>query len=213
MIIEILISILCIKLFNFNYGLSILFFLLGLFKENCKLKLSYILLSCINLFFGLKYIIFFILCSLLIFLIYIYDFEIKTIKCNDSINEIYELTNLVLYIPISIVYDNCMYFYNFIKTTNILNNKLCNYLKEKYNLINNIYNNKKILETTIDINKIESMNDNEFNSYCSELFDMKNLLNMTNNIRLSIGKNIITEKEINNELQKYKLENIFSLKL
>jgi hypothetical protein len=141
--------------------------------------------------------------------------------------EFYNFINTIISIPFYILFDNVSLLIQEIGLTKyIQNNKYYKKLKESYSLMNDIKNFDKMenfdkLEKEFKINmpKLPDMSalensfnncsDDELDELLDEMLNPKKIMNMTNNMRETIGKKPLSQDEYKNKINN--LENLFGM--
>jgi hypothetical protein len=197
---EILTAILFGYFIDINIGILIGSFINLIFNENTYKSLFMIFNIFIYLLFGWQYIVFiklYIIISLLIFLQG--DIFLRSIKLNfirNKLKDYYDFGSNLIFVPLSIIYDNILHVINLSGILDII-------VKNKYYV--KYTNLKKKIFNNLFFNSDEFLNDN-FDETFDNIFNENKFIDMTNNMRTTIGKNPITLDEINTKINNLNLD-------
>ena len=199
-IIEIITSIATGYIFNYDIGIITFFTLKSIFSNNYKISLFMLLNLFVYLFFGLSYILFTKLYLLAIISIFFYDNIIKNKKNNNisklksiysKIIDFYNLVNIMLSLPIYIIYDNINYLLeHYGYRQKILNNRLVNKFNKKYILMTNLSNSE--MSNFDNFNNFDNCENKEFDKLLNVMVNPDKFFDMANDMRESIGKKRLT---------------------
>jgi len=206
-IIEIISASIAGYIFNYDIGIITFFILKSIFSNNYKISLFMLLNLSVYLFFGLSYILFTKLYILAIISIFFYDnirdfitdnkknkkniYITKLKSIYNKIIDFYNLINIMVSLPVYIIYDNisCLLDYYGYRQK-ILNNKLVNKFNKKYILIKNLSDS--------DMNNYENK---EFDKLLNIMVSPDKFFDTCNDMRESIGKKRLTNMRFSNLME------------
>ncbi len=223
---EILISIYIGYLFNYNIGITTYLFLKGIFCNNYKISLFMLLNLFVYMYFGPMYILFTKLYLISTAGIFFHENNMKKISIKDvdeskfkniymKILNMYEVFNILLSIPLYIIYDN---LYNLLESygywKKICDNNLVNKINKNYTVFNEIieYENNTNNDNLFELNKlnkldnidnIDNYKDEELDEILNNFFNPKNFMFMANDMRENIGKTKLSDTEIEDKMKEF----------
>jgi hypothetical protein len=209
-IIEIISASIAGYIFNYDIGIITFFILKSIFSNNYKISLFMLLNLSVYLFFGLSYILFTKLYLFAIISIFFYDnirdFITDNKKNNKKNNisklksiynkiiDFYNLINIMVSLPVYIIYDNisCLLDYYGYRQK-ILNNKLVNKFNKKYILIKNLSNS--------EMSNLDNYENKEFDKLLNIMVSPDKFFDTCNDMRESIGKKRLINMRFSNLME------------
>lgn len=223
---ELLVGTLLWYITDFNTGLSTMLILKTLFSNNIKTSLFLFINFLTLVFLGPSYIIFAKTYLLLMLGIFLYDkafalLEIpdteinkfkqkllsdnRSLKVNVIYNKVksyYDFLNLLVSIPIGIVYDNLNYYFNFDKYKN----------NKYYEKLEQMKNPEKLQVGNLpSLEKLNDCTDEELDTILSDMLNQNKFLEMTNGMRNNIGKKPLTKDDIDNNMNMMGMGSLFEM--
>lgn len=169
----------------------------------------------VYLYFGPMYILFTKLYLISTAGIFFHENNMKKISIKDideskfknvytKILNMYEVFNILMSIPLYIIYDN---LYNLLESygywKKICDNNIVNKINKIIEYENNInINNGNIFELN-KLDNIDNCKDEELDEILNNFFDPKNFMFMANDMRESIGKTKLSDTEIEDKMKEF----------